>query len=155
MIGIDEHTLHRGQRFVTTFCNLKNRRGLLRCLRKNPENLTEKDKPRLESFLVKQPAIRPLYKKQLELRALLKLKTLRKESVIQRLPEWLSMTAELKACPLEAMTTLGNTLESWSEEIIRMWRFTRSNGITEGFYRKIKLIQRRAYGFRNFENYSL
>ncbi|MDE1892680.1 MAG: transposase, partial [Betaproteobacteria bacterium] len=28
-----------------------------------------------------------------------------------------------------------------------------SNGITEGFHRKMKLIQRRAYGFRNFENY--
>ena len=26
VLGIDEHTLHRGQRFVTTFCNLKNRR---------------------------------------------------------------------------------------------------------------------------------
>ncbi len=33
-----------------------------------------------------------------------------------------------------------------------MWRFTKSNGITEGFHRKMKLIQRRAYGFRNFEN---
>ena len=53
--------------------------------------------------LVKQSAIRELYTKQLELRALLKLKTLRKESVARRIPEWLSMTAELKACPLEAM----------------------------------------------------
>lgn len=34
-----------------------------------------------------------------------------------------------------------------------MWRFTKSNDITEGFHRKMKLIQRRAYGFRNFENY--
>ncbi|WP_432416312.1 transposase, partial [Legionella micdadei] len=25
--------------------------------------------------------------------------------------------------------------------------------ITEGFHRKMKLIQRRAYGFKNFENY--
>jgi transposase len=32
-----------------------------------------------------------------------------------------------------------------------MWRFTKSNGITEGFHRKMKLIQRRAYGFKNFE----
>ncbi len=30
---------------------------------------------------------------------------------------------------------------------------TKSNGIMEGFHRKMKLIQRRAYGFRNFENY--
>jgi len=31
-----------------------------------------------------------------------------------------------------------------------MFVFPYSNGITEGFYRKMKLIQRRAYGFRNF-----
>ena len=30
-----------------------------------------------------------------------------------------------------------------------------NNGITEGFHRKMKLIQRRAYGYRNFENYRL
>ena len=28
-------------------------------------------------------------------------------------------------------------------------------GITEGFHRKMKLIQRRAYGYRNFQNYRL
>jgi len=27
--------------------------------------------------------------------------------------------------------------------------------ITEGFHRKMKLIQRRAYGFKNFNNYRL
>ncbi|MGL5742751.1 MAG: transposase, partial [Legionella sp.] len=37
--------------------------------------------------------------------------------------------------------------------VARMWRFSKSNGITEGFHRKMKLIQRRAYGFRKFENY--
>jgi len=39
--------------------------------------------------------------------------------------------------------------------IVCMWRFSKSNGITEGFHRKMKLIQRRAYGFKNFENYRL
>ena len=41
------------------------------------------------------------------------------------------------------------------EPVAAMWRFTRNNGITEGFHRKMKLIQRRAYGFRNFHNYRL
>ncbi|HHY7018036.1 TPA: transposase [Legionella pneumophila] len=35
------------------------------------------------------------------------------------------------------------------------YTITKNNGITEGFHRKMKLIQRRAYGFRNFENYRL
>ncbi len=26
LLGIDEHTLHKGQRFATTFCDLKNHR---------------------------------------------------------------------------------------------------------------------------------
>ena len=37
----------------------------------------------------------------------------------------------------------------------RMFRFSKNNGITEGFHRKMKLIQRRAYGVLNFENYRL
>ena len=36
-----------------------------------------------------------------------------------------------------------------------MWRFSRNNGITEGFHRKMKLIQPRAYSFKNFNNYRL
>ena len=50
---------------------------------------------------------------------------------------------------------LGRTIRQWFEPIIRMWRFTKSNGITEGFHRKMKLIQCRAYGYRNFQNYRL
>jgi hypothetical protein len=29
------------------------------------------------------------------------------------------------------------------------------NGITEGFHTKMEMMSRRAYGFRNFENYRL
>ena len=41
------------------------------------------------------------------------------------------------------------------EPIVRMWRFTKNNGITEGFHTKMEMISRRAYGFRNFKNYRL
>lgn len=36
-----------------------------------------------------------------------------------------------------------------------MWRYSKNNGITKGFLRKMKLIQRRAYGYWNVENYRL
>jgi len=36
-----------------------------------------------------------------------------------------------------------------------MWRFTKDNTSTKGFHRKMKLTQRRAYGFENFSNYRL
>ena len=61
----------------------------------------------------------------------------------------------LRDTPFPPLRTLTDTLESWQDEITRMWRFTRNNGITESFHTKMKLIQRRAYGFRNFENYRL
>jgi transposase len=51
--------------------------------------------------------------------------------------------------------TLAQTLKSWLEHIVRMWRFSKSNGITEGFHTKMEMMSRRAYGFRNFENYRL
>lgn len=64
-----------------------------------------------------------------------------------------------ESCKTEVMAigreTLGKTLYHWRDEVVRMWRFSKSSGITEGFHRKMKLIQRRAYGFKNFENYRL
>ncbi len=39
--------------------------------------------------------------------------------------------------------------------IARKFPYYKSNRTVEGFHRKMKLIQRRAYGFRNFENYRL
>ena len=69
--------------------------------------------------------------------------------------QFLDWKDHLKSCPFPYLKTLGKTLESWQEEIARMWRYAKNNGITEGFHRKMKLIQRRAYGFKNFENYRL
>jgi len=50
---------------------------------------------------------------------------------------------------------LGHTLQSWQQEIATMWLITRNNGIAEGFHNKRKLINRLAFGFRNFRNYRL
>ena len=65
------------------------------------------------------------------------------------------MIEQLKSSRFPALVSLGKTLESWKEEIARMWRFSRNNGITEGFHTKMEMISRRAYGFKNFENYRL
>ena len=36
-----------------------------------------------------------------------------------------------------------------------LWCFRRNNGITEGFYNKMEMISRRAFGFKNFDNHRL
>jgi len=39
----------------------------------------------------------------------------------------------------EIFKKLGRTIRQWFEPIIRMWCFSKNNGITEGFHRKMKL----------------
>jgi transposase len=235
VLGIDEHTLHRGQRFATTFCDLKNHRvfdlspgrseaelasflralrgrervrvvcidlsssyralirrwfprakivadrfhairlvGLhllklarqlcpplgwnrawLGLLRTRGDRLEPAQRQRLAQLFAAHPVLEGIYALKEKLCGLLALKTQSKTSCRQHIRTLLALIATLRHSGLEPACTLGKTLAGWTEEIVRMWRFTRSNGITEGFHRKMKLIQRRAYGFRSFANYRL
>jgi len=134
---------------------MKNKRGLLAALRTNPENLTEKKMQKRDDYLKEQPAIDAIYQFKQQLRRLLMKKTMQARRCKKYIPLFLKMINALKTSPFKRLATLGKTLYQWREEVVCMWRFTKNNGITEGFHRKMKLIQRRAYGFRNFENYRL
>lgn len=235
VLGIDEHTLHKGQRFATTFCDLKNHRvfdivagrsprdlrsflaalqgrdkvrvvcidlsspyrsliasyfprakivadrfhviriviqhflelarqiappiknhrGSLAALRKRQDNLSAIDRQRLRALFAKYPALAPLYDAMHRLRALLNLKHQTKRACRPLTKKLLDFIDELKASAFPSLLTLAQTLSAWREPLAAMWRFTKNNGITEGFHRKFKLIQRRAYGFKNFSNYRL
>jgi transposase len=52
----------------------------------------------------------------------------------------------------EALQGIAGTLSRWFEPIARYIRHRYTNGMTEGFNNKIKLIQRRAFGLRNEHN---
>lgn len=134
---------------------IKYNRGLLAALRTKPENLSKRRKEKRDQYLKGQNAIALIYAFKQRLHALLMIKHRTKQQCKHLVPQFLEMVAQLKDSPLKPLNTLGKTLYQWREEIVRMWRFTKNNGITEGFHRKMKLIQRRAYGFKNFENYRL
>jgi len=55
----------------------------------------------------------------------------------------------------QVVQSLRKTLMKWSTEILNYFRTRITNGRTEGYNRKAKLIQRKAYGYRNIENYRL
>lgn len=63
----------------------------------------------------------------------------------------------LEASKQPMLTSVRKTMVAWRTEILNLHRVRPkiSNGRTEGFNRKAKLVQRRAYGYRNFENYRL
>jgi transposase len=54
--------------------------------------------------------------------------------------------------PQEPLKRMAGTLTRWFEPIVHYIRNRYSNGLTEGFNNKIKLIQRMAYGLRNEHN---
>jgi transposase len=219
VLGIDEHTLHRGQRFATTFCDLHRRRvfdisagrseaelasylrslkgrdrvrvvcidlsnsyrslvrrwfpramivadrfhairvvGLhlmrlarqlvpslgwnrawLGVLRMRGDRMDPAQQQRLAKLLADQPALHPIYEMKERLCRLLRLKTQTPAACRNHIRELLDLISTLRESGLEAALTLAKTLSDWTQEIVRMWRFTRNNGITEGFHRKMKL----------------
>lgn len=134
---------------------LAHQRGYINVLRKHAKNLTANQQLRLRRLFERFPALEGLHELKEGLCQLLNVKSQTKRACRKHIDQLGSFLAELKATRLPQMQTLAQTLQCWSQEIACMWRFTKNNGITEGFHRKMKLIQRRAYGFRNFNNYRL
>ena len=127
-------------------------RGLLSLMRRHAWRLSKEQQDNLDRYLGDYPALKQLYDvKQMLVRYLL-LKTLNRKQAKRKLPGFLRLIEQLSASPLKR---LAHTLRSWLEPIVAMWRFSKSNGITEGFHNKMEMMSRRAYGFRNFENYRL
>jgi len=130
-------------------------RGLLSLMRRHAKNLSEEQKINLYKYFSQHPGLEQIYEFKQKLCSLMLVKRQTKRQCRKLIPEFLESIEQLKSSYFEPMVTLGKTLESWSEEVVRMWRFTKTNSTTEGFHTKMEMIARRAYGFRNFENYRL
>ena len=130
-------------------------RGLLSLMRRHEKNLRPEQKIRLQSYLQAHPVLGEIYRFKQRLCELLLLRRKNKKAMREIVPTLLGMIDELKQTSLEPLSTLGRSLDKWKVEIGRMLRFSKSNGITEGFHNKMEMISRRAFGFRNFKNYRL
>ena len=127
-------------------------RGLISLMRRHEWRLSPEQRENLARYLQDYPVLGALYEVKQRLNRLLLLKTLHHKKARRKVPELLELIEQLHASPLRA---LAKTLRSWLEPIVAMWRFTKNNGITEGFHTKMEMMTRRAFGFRNFENYRL
>ncbi len=130
-------------------------RGLLSLMRRHRHHLKPEQQERLATYLAGFPILELIYRFKQRLCYLLlkKHRTRRQCEPLAR--RFLRAVYQLRHAGLPQLVQLGETLHAWREEIGAMWRFTRNNGITEGFHNKMELINRQAYGFRNFENYRL
>ena len=127
-------------------------RGLLSLMRRHQWRLSEEQHTKLQGYLSDYPVLSALYEVKQKLIRYMLLKTMNEKRMERKLPGLLELLKQLHQSPLR---TLAKTLTSWLPPIVAMWRFTRNNGITEGFHNKMEMISRRAYGFRNFENYRI
>jgi transposase len=131
-------------------------RGLISLMRRHRFNLSPEQKENLARYFKEFPALGICYHKLKDLKELMLPKGMCAHRTRRQLiPKLLSIIDEFKNIPFEPLKRLAKTLESWLEPIARMWRFRRTNSTTEGLHNKMELIQRRAYGFKSFENYRI
>ena len=121
-------------------------------MRRHEWHLSSDQRRNLNDYLSQYPVLDAIYDAKQHLTSYLLLKALNDSAAKQKLPGLLELIDQLEASPLHRLVA---TLKSWLESILGMWRFQKSNGITEGFHTKMEMMTRRAFGFRNFDNYRL
>lgn len=120
-------------------------KGIKFILLKNGENLTRKEKTKLEEILSRSKRLRSAYEWKEEFREIFEKSTNVEEGKL-RLSEWLN---KARAVYCDAITTIRNHIDGICNYFIN--RTTSS--VMEGINNRIKLIKRQAYGFVNFDNF--
>ncbi|MFC1478822.1 ISL3 family transposase, partial [Candidatus Margulisiibacteriota bacterium] len=133
-----------GQHFLKTWQEIdpegRKNRGLLSLMRRHKENMSPEQWIKLKSYFNEHPELKPIYDFKQQLCRLMLMKKKTAKQCKRLIPQFLRYIKDLQESMLDPMVKLGNTLERWAEEIVCMWRFTKSNGITEGFHTKMEMI---------------
>jgi transposase len=131
---------------------VRRNRGFLSLMRRHEWRLSREQRDNLMVYLDDFLALKVVYEAKKQFNQLLLLKPLTRKRAKRASPKLRALTEQLSASPPHS---LANTLTLCLEPIVAMWRFKKSNGMTEGFHTKMEIMSRRVFGFRNFENYRL
>ncbi len=118
---------------------------------KNRENLDADDQADLEQALAASPELKACYQLKEEFRAWFNQANDRK-SAEHWLQGWIR---QVEASGFRALKAFVKTLQNWQEAILNYFDGRHTNGFAEGVNLKIRLIHRRAFGYRNFEQFRL
>lgn len=122
-------------------------KGAAYTLGKAPEHLTEKQRTRLEMIAQTKPKLYRAYRIKEKLRLLFNLKDVNEAA--SELKRWLWWASHSR---IPAFKKLYEKIKRHMEHILNTIRLGVSNARVEATNNKIKLIVRKAYGFRNIEN---
>lgn len=121
-----------------------------RLLLRRRDRLQYFERDALDRWLLGHPELRDIYTAKEALSNFYRIKGLRRAATaLTKFTDWLAHSE------LKELKKLRRTLMAWRQEILRYFETRLTNARTEGFNNVAKLVQKRAYGYRSFENYRL
>lgn len=126
-------------------------KGIRWLLLTNNEKLDDEQQQKLAQALEASSELRTLYELKEEFRELFESNDTRADAN-QALQAW---RERARATNLSSLQSFLTTLNNWSAQILNYFHDRVTQGFVEGMNNKIKLIKRRCFGFRNFENFRL
>jgi transposase len=124
-------------------------KGLRWVLLKAQEDLDDSEKEKLQSVYELSPMLRGLHQLKERFRNIFEVITDRKQAE-RFLEAWV---CEVKQFGCDKLLDFVKTLEHWWEPILNYFNRRVTNGAVEGLNNRVKLIKRRAYGYRNVTNF--
>jgi transposase len=118
---------------------------------KNKENLTAEEQQKLSKMFDASPELKTCYEFKEFFRSLFN-QVLDCQSAEERLLNWV---AQVEASPFRALQSFVKTLRNWWQPILNYFIGHHNNGFAEGVNLKIKILNRRGYGYRNFNSFRL
>jgi transposase len=124
-------------------------KGLRWVLLKNQDDLDDEGKQKLQAVYELSPLLRQLHQLKERFRNIFEHITDRKQAE-RFLQAWV---CEVKQFGCDKLLKFVKTLENWWNPILNYFNERITNGAVEGLNNRIKLIKRRAYGYRNVTNF--
>lgn len=119
-------------------------------LHRNIERLKPAEGERLAQALLANRPLATAWRLKESLRAVYGART--DAAAAERLAQWLQ---EASASGLEPFRRTARTLRKWQKEVLNYWRYPLTNAMVEGKHNRVKVLKRRAYGYRNDRVFSL
>jgi transposase len=120
-------------------------------LLKNSEKLSNEEREKLTVMFSASPELKACYEYKEEFRRIFNHITDRRTAEVA-LWSWI---LRVEASGLKSFQAFAKTLFNWWERILNYFDGRHSNGFAEGVNLKIKMINRRGFGYRNFQHFRL
>lgn len=128
----------------------KRKLGIRKLLLRNGKELDFFTKSAIYKWLEDHPELREVYMAKEAIHGIYRIKGYKRAK-----KAYGKLLDRLGESTLKEIKTLRRTLISWKDEILQYFITPATNGRTEAFNGKAKLVRKRGYGFRSFKNYRL